>query len=75
MKIIKADRKKNQIGYDVFTSFEEVFDYCEDMVYEIYSPKNDLVFNFKIIDSGEEFVIYARATLFDGYEIGRMIYF
>lgn len=75
MKIIRIDRKKNQIGDDVFTSFEEVFNYCEDMVYGIYSPKDDLVFDFKIVDSEEEFAIYARGTLFDGYEIGSIVYF
>lgn len=74
MQIIQIDRRNNQVADMVFTSFKEVFDYCEDMLYGIHSRMDDIMFGFRIVDSGEVFSIFACGSP-DGYKLREEIQF
>lgn len=75
MTIINVDNAGKQINDIVFNSLNDVFNYCMNELDKNYvRPKDDLIFNFKIIDSGEEFCLYARANFYD-YGLEKVIYF
>ena len=61
MQIIRIDKRGNTFGDKVFSSFQEVYDYClEDL--EKSSNRIRLLdgvgYVFKVVDSDETFMVY-----------------
>ena len=58
MQIIRIDRKGNAINDTIFSSFNEVFDYCFADLQKIKPCTDGILYGFKILDNNEEFVLF-----------------
>ena len=57
-QLIKKNNKFIEVASPTLRSFEDVFDYCLQVLQEYGDCSDDIVFNFKILDSNEKFNIH-----------------
>ena len=60
MEIKRVFRKNRELDDTVFSSFKEVFDYCLNDLAKTTSCYDDVMYQFKILDTDEKFYIVGQ---------------